>query len=137
MDVKELRIGNTAQIYLGTDDNGAQYQTHRVNAFDLINEVKDLEPIKLTEKIVIDLGFVKIPHFTVLNSLMFDLGRNRHLLIGCIGTPNEMLFLTSQKDDSEKIITDLICLHNWDYDGALYLHKLENIIIDLKYEKAP
>ena len=47
---------------------------------------------QLKEKLI-DIGFQELPHFTIVNNLIYDLGRNRHLSFGAIGTPNEMLFI--------------------------------------------
>jgi len=82
----------------------------------------------LSEKILVGIGFERLPHFTVQNALIYKLGRNRHLSIGSVGTPNEMLYICeSDKDDCRKI-TDLVCLHNYDYDGYLSKLKLETLI---------
>ena len=79
-----------------------------------------------------DIGFKEIPHFTITNSVIYKLGRNRHLSIGSAGTPNEMMWICSTDENDERVITDLICLHNYDYDGYLTIEKvcdLINIII--------
>jgi len=81
---------------------------------------------------LIDLGFKEIPHFTVTNALDYDLGRDRRLSFGAIGTPNEMLWLCQQEHDNYEETTDLICLHNYDYDGYITLEEVENIIKTLK-----
>jgi hypothetical protein len=75
-----------------------------------------------------DIGFEPIPHFTVTNAYIYKLGRNRQLSVGCVGTPNEMLWITATSDQSEKEVTDAICLHNYDYDGYLTKEKTINII---------
>jgi len=82
--------------------------------------------IPITEDILLKAGFEKIPHFTISNSLIKDVGRNRQLSIGCVGNPNEMLFIQELVDDG-KTINDLICLHNYDYDKFLFVHRLQNI----------
>lgn len=74
------------------------------------------------------LGFKELPHFTVTDSLILDLGRYRHLSIGCLGTPNEMMFICQKESENSKKITDLICLHNWDYDGYLTNSKINLIV---------
>lgn len=89
----------------------------------------DINPIPLTEQILLKCGFEKLPHFTVMNSLIFKLGRNRELSLGCVGTPNEMLFLNEvDNEDNPTKVNDLVCIHNFDYDGKLYLHKIQNIV---------
>lgn len=81
---------------------------------------------------LIKIGFKGIPHFTIGNSLIYDLGRKRRLCASNLGTPNEMLFISEMKN--EHTITDLICLHNWDFDGWLSISKVKAIIraIELK-----
>ncbi len=111
----DLRIGNLIKDAYG---DIIKVETLQGDCIDL-----DVEPILLTPEILLKAGFEKMPHFTVMNSMIYDLGRGRQLSIGCIGTPNEMLFLK----DGES----LCVLHNWDYDGPLYLHKLQNIIFAL------
>lgn len=85
------------------------------------------EPLELTEDWMRRFDFKKIPHFTIMNSYVLDLGRNRFLSIGCIGEPNEMMWLTEVDEEDNNKINDLICIHNYDYDGYLYVHKLQDI----------
>lgn len=82
----------------------------------------------MTNQDLIEIGFKKIPHFTVANSVIYQLGRHRHLSAGCVGTPNEMLWICATDDNDEKIITDLICIHNYDYDGYLTIEKVKSLI---------
>lgn len=77
---------------------------------------------------LIDIGFKEIPHFTVGNNLLYDLGRHRQLSASSIETPCEMMFVVELDRDNPKKITDLVCLHNYDYDGYLTLEKVKNII---------
>lgn len=89
---------------------------------------EEWEWVKVTEDILLDLGFEKIPNFNVLNSFIKNIGRNRHISIGCVGTPNLMVFLCETDREDHRKVNDLICLHNWDYDGEIYLHQLQDII---------
>jgi len=82
----------------------------------------------ITESDLINLGFEKIPHYTVTNALIYELGRNRYLSIGCVGTPNEMLWICSRDNLDEKKVTDLICIHNYDYDKYITNDKIKQII---------
>ena len=86
----------------------------------------------MTNEDLINMGFEKIPHFTVTNAMVYPLGRNRHLSAGCINTPNEMLWLCATDNKDETKVTDLVCVHNWDYDGALTIEKVETLIKVLK-----
>ncbi len=98
------------------------------NNHETTNGTKPVLPAVLSEDDLLSIGFERIPHFTVNRAMIYKLGRNRHLSIGDAGTPNEMLFICeSDKDDFRKI-TDLVCLHNFDYDGYLLKSKLETLI---------
>ena len=78
---------------------------------------------------LIKIGFQELPHLTVTNAVIYDLGRRRQLSIGCAGTPNEMVFICEIDRSDDKKITDLICLHNYDYDGYLTETKIKTIIM--------
>lgn len=82
----------------------------------------------MTNEDLIRIGFEKIPHFTVTNAHIYKLGRHRHISIQCVGTPNEMMYICETSDQKEKKITDLVCLHNYDYDGFITEEKIKNII---------
>jgi len=82
----------------------------------------------MTNKDLIEIGFKKIPHFTIANSVIYPLGRHRLLSAGCVGTPNEMLWICETDNQNETKITDLVCIHNWDYDGTLTIEKVKTLI---------
>lgn len=82
----------------------------------------------MTNQDLIDIGFVKNPYYTVANVINYDLGRNRYLSVGSIGTPNEVLFIYSTDRENKDKITDMVCLHNYDYDKKLTIEKVQNII---------
>jgi hypothetical protein len=75
-----------------------------------------------------EIGFKPLPHFTIMHSLVYDIGRGRHLSIGCVGQPNEICFLCQVNSKDDKEITDLICVHNYDYDGFITLEKVKALI---------
>lgn len=77
---------------------------------------------------LIELGFKELPHANIGNNIIFDLGRNRHLSIGSLNTPNEMLYLCERDRTDQRVINDLICLHNYDYDGYLTFEKLKLLL---------
>lgn len=83
---------------------------------------------RMTNDDLIKLGFKPIPHFTIQNSVIYDLGRNRHLSAGDVGTPNEMIFIGEIDSEDDKKITDCICLHNYDYDGYVTEQKVKLLI---------
>lgn len=82
----------------------------------------------MTNQDLIQIGFKEIPHFTIGNTVIYDLGRNRQLSASAVGTPNEMLFICEIDQNDEKEITDLVCLHNYDYDKELKIEKVKAII---------
>lgn len=88
----------------------------------------------ITNQDLINIGFEPIPHYTVTNSVTYHLGRRTYLSAGSVGTPNEMLFIYSLDDDNDKLITDIITLHNYDYDGYLTVPKVLDIIRVLKFK---
>lgn len=83
---------------------------------------------EMSNEDLIEIGFKPIPHFTIANSVVYDLGRNRQLSAGCVGTPNETLWVCGLGGSDGIQITDLICLHNWDYDGELTIEKVKILI---------
>jgi len=83
----------------------------------------------------LELGFERLPHFTVAHNLIYQLGRNRYLSIGCVGTPNETLFICERDPRDYRKINDLICLHNFDYDGYLSKSKLQTLISSIGVSK--
>jgi len=89
----------------------------------------------MDRQILINMGWEEIPHFTVGNNLIYNLGRYRQLSLACLNTPNEVLFISEHDRENVKKITDLVCLHNYDYNGYITLEKIENLIKYLNYEK--
>ena len=90
----------------------------------------------INKNICLNLGFKALEHFTIADNLIFDLGRNKQLSIGAVGTPNEMICLTESDPDDYKKITDVIILHNYDYDGYISEEKLKSYIEVLKSVKS-
>lgn len=82
----------------------------------------------MTNEDLIKIGFIETPHFTITNSVTYDIGRRRYLSAGCVGTPNEMLWLCERSDKNETKVNDLVCIHNYDYDGYLTIEKINKII---------
>ena len=74
------------------------------------------------------IGFQKIPYSTVASSIVYDLGRNRQLSASAIGTPNEMLWISELGGSNSTQVTDLVCLHNYDYDKELTIQKVQTLI---------
>jgi len=86
----------------------------------------------ITNQQLIDIGFKEIPHFTIGNNVTFDLGRNRDLSASSVGTPNEVLYICEIDEEDKRKINDLICIHNYDYDGYMTLSKVQGLIDLLK-----
>ena len=139
IQAQDLRIGNLLYLDLG-DIKGivkvseikkdVVWLTSLHGRMPIAYTNSALKPIPLTPEILLKAGFENIPHHTITRSMRFDLGRKRVLSIGNVGTPNEMLWLCQVNDTDKTIIDDLVCVHNYDYDGYLHLHQLQNIIYD-------
>ena len=91
--------------------------------------MRNNKQFKMTREEVVSMGFEPIPHFTITDSLIYDLGRNRQLSIGAIGTPNEMVFISEVNEEDKRKVDELIVLHNYDYDGYLTKKRLEQFMI--------
>lgn len=124
---EDLMIGN--YVMLNTDYTLPDW--HQITAKDICDIAKNnlpkgvsIEPIPLTPDVLEKVGFNQLPHFTVDNGWRIDVGRNRVVHISCVGTLNEMVFLSEEEPPTVK---DLIVLRNFDYDGKTFLHQLQNI----------
>lgn len=73
-------------------------------------------------------GFKPLPHFTVGNILTLGLSRGRYLSVMCIGQGNESIWLGNKDEDKDGGITDLICIHNRDYDGFITFGRLKELV---------
>ena len=71
--------------------------------------------MKINRDNLIEIGFKGLPHFTITDSLIYDLGRNRFLSIGSVATPNEMVFIYEVDSEDSRKITDLVCIKNYEY----------------------
>ena len=77
----------------------------------------------MTNEDLINIGFTCVPHFTVGNNVIYNLGRERHLSASSVGTPNEMLFIVDQSEQENVIV-----LWNYDYDGPLTIEKVKQLL---------
>lgn len=82
----------------------------------------------MTREKVLELGFKEIPHFTIGNSLLYNLGRRRHLSLSNLATPNEMLVIGELDSYDDKKVTSAVVLHNYNYDGYLTEEKLSLLL---------
>jgi len=80
----------------------------------------------LNEYALIERGFKSKPHLVLGKIFWLDVGRSREIQVTCIGTPNEMMSL-NQNEGARKI-SDVVVIHNYDYDGFLTEQKLDALI---------
>lgn len=86
--------------------------------------VEGWEGIPLTPEWLERMGFIHNPIVLISRQYLIKLGRDRMLSVSDAGTPNEIVFI--QEVDGKKV-TDLVCIHNFDYDGKLHVHHLQNL----------
>lgn len=82
----------------------------------------------LTREELMGMGFIELDHFTIQNSLVYDIGRNRQLSIGSLGTFNEMMFLVEMNNEQKDVCDAVIVIHNYDFDGPLTKKKVRALI---------
>ena len=129
---KEFRIGNLVEYdgrVFEIDSVSEVLPTLNTIEFGIgVVDWNNLKPIPLTEDWLVRLGGEKLPYHNILNSIFFKVGRNRIVSVGNVGTPNEMIWLCQVNATNDKIIYDLICLRNYDYDGYTPVHTFQNLI---------
>ena len=129
---KEFRIGNLVEYdgrVFEIDSVSEVLPTLNTIEFGIgVVDWNNLKPIPLNEDWLVRLGGEKLPYHNILNSIFFKVGRNRIVSVGNVGTPNEMIWLCQVNATNDKIIDDLICLRNYDYDGYTPVHTFQNLI---------
>jgi hypothetical protein len=103
--------------------------------FYIIGKIKihDASNFEITKEKLLYLGFEAIPHKTIGNTMVKDLGRGRLLSLSNVGNPNEFLFISSRDNWAEEpsyinqLQNDVVTLHNYDYDGYITFNKLESL----------
>lgn len=75
----------------------------------------------------LEMGFKELPHPTVMNTLVYDLGRRRSISLGSLGQGNEVIYICEKSQVGEHY-TDLVCIHNADYDGFITIERLKALI---------
>ena len=129
---KEFRIGNLVEYdgrVFEIDSVSEVLPTLNTIEFGIgVVDWNNLKPIPLTEDWLVRFGGEKLPYHNILNSIFFKVGRNRIVSVGNVGTPNEMIWLCQVNATNDKIIDDLICLRNYDYDGYTPVHTFQNLI---------
>lgn len=134
MEARELRIGNWVKYNNEYSDVYAihfwdsQMQPYRAMLGNVRSKMgvalSEIAPIKLTPEILEKAGFRQLPHFTIQDSWFKELGRDRFISVACVGSGNEMVFITEEVPPKVKSV---IVARNYDYDGKTYLHQLQNI----------
>lgn len=71
---------------------------------------------------LVSLGFKALPQS---NTLRYPLGRCRFLSAMCIGQGNESIWICCEANGE---ISDLVCLHNRDFDGPLTLSRIISLL---------
>lgn len=107
-----------------SSDDLPEMQSHWIEPYYTFDKLRG---IPLSPEWLERFGFNRLPHFNIMDNLIKDIGRRRILSIGAVGTANEMLWLCEVNATDPNEIDDLVCLWNFDYDGRLYVHHLQNI----------
>ena len=132
MEANELRIGNFVNLTAEGHENEPDLFQWALEDYDFYEDsMQFVEPIPISKDWLLKLGFKGLDHFTIADSMTIDLGRNRQLSIGCVGNPNEMIFIQEINASNAKKIDDLVCIWNYDYDGFLHVHQLQNLYFAL------
>lgn len=80
------------------------------------------------EQQLVEIDFLKPDKNKLEFTYKYHLSRGRFLSAMCIGGGNECVFLCYKDDEDSEEIDDLICLHNYDYDGRLTIEKMLYLI---------
>jgi len=127
VSANELTIGNYVQDFLGTiykvDVIGHRNNKNYIQASSNKGMGQnEFYGIPLSEELLLKCeGFQKLPNFNIQNNIIISVGRDRVLTVACVGTPNEMVFLTEEEGTKVKSV---FVLRNYDYDGKTYLHDI-------------
>src|SRR5690606_13658422 len=84
IQANELRIGNYVNIYLGVNDkDGCWYSNYEITGLDIAQidegDYICIEPIELTEEILLKCGFRNSEDDTLTNEHGFTLGRKMNI----------------------------------------------------------
>lgn len=90
----------------------------------------NLQPIPLTEEILLKCGCKNIPHKVFTSNYELPLKRNKSLYITDVGTPNFMVGII-ERDFETNQIEDCVNIHNFDFEKEMYLHQLQNLYFAL------
>jgi len=134
---QELRIGNYVYAYriISKVDGILSNTNIRLSTDSGLSGTispDNIHGITLTPEWLDRFGAKSIPHFTIGNTKFFDIGRNRQLSVSCAGTPNSMVFLQDMEKSASQ---EPIVIHNYDYEGVLYVHTFMNLYFALTGEE--
>jgi len=136
---QEIRVGNWLNVVIANPEG------EKLDVVGYVSKIKDdgiwlgsdggiridlddLFGIPVNNKALEKLGFKHNPIVLVSKQYLISLGRNRFLSVSDVGTPNEMVWLQNIEG---RDVTDLVCIHNFDYDGEIYIHQLQNLYFAL------
>jgi hypothetical protein len=80
------------------------------------------------QEYLISRGFKESKSSIFCENLTIGVGRKRYVSVSAVGTPNEMVFIYEMLYDSDTDIGEMICLHNYDYDGYLTQEKIDLLL---------
>ena len=84
----------------------------------------------MTKEDLIAIGFKESTELAHAGYLEYNLGRNRQLSIGEVGTYDETLYIREVECDEDGLLyeIDAIELHDYYYDGVLTVEKVNALI---------
>lgn len=136
MDAKELKLLNLVlwqneivPVDLISNDEINVIHKNSITGWYTVN-ISDISPVEITEEILLKAAFEKFEMSETEKSYSIYLPRNRRLSVIILGE-SKLIQITSCSKDEPFIPVDFVCLFNEDYDGKLYIHKLQNLVYDL------
>lgn len=135
IQANELRVGNILQyttaegdkMFTSIDWQDLKWIDEDEKGFNSVHD-----RVLLTEEILLKCPQLKQNPISIIQfSYYLDLGRNKILSLSDIGLGNEMICLCEIDAKDKTKITNVIFLHNIDYDGRISLNKFQNIVFDL------
>jgi hypothetical protein len=79
---------------------------------------------------LLDIGFV-LKEKSVVDTFTYDLGRDRVLFFSNISTQNEYGYIGQLEDNATPIYDDVVCIHNYDYDGYITIDRVMLLIYSI------
>lgn len=123
----EVKVKNSNEWYLFTDiySKSGTIKSFKNQYRAYCDLTKNWDHYELiSRQWLINIGF-EPQNDIITQSLHYNFDRNRYISIGCVGEPNEMMFLCERERNGH---TEIITLSNYDYDGLLRKYKVINMI---------